>query len=285
MATRAIQTFRINRPIRGAQITLPMLRRLYADISKVIEKKAEEFVAGLKIPEGYTQEKFESEKVIIRENAFKVTVTLASLTGADIYGETIDVFAPEFIPSPLASVYMTNNTAFMGVFKSNPQENFSLLLDFGKPPVFDWASIVSNPTANNSNLTINGLDLTFVRSIESSVMGALQDRKPIWKFIHAPFAYDVGLWLLAVPYGIYQCTKVIAALTKKFPGFSDYKLGLYIYALILVLAVYRFFFQYVKWVFPLNVYADNQDSSAVHRSIIAAVALGLVGNVIYDLLR
>jgi len=262
-----------------------MLRRLYANISKVIEKKAEEFISGLKIPEGYTQEKFESEKTVIRERAFKVTVTLTSPTGANIYGETIDVFAAEFIPSPLASVYMTNNTAFMGVFKANPQDSFAVLLDFGKPPVFDWAFIVSNPTANNSNLTINGLDMTFVRSIESSVMNALQDRRPFWKFIHAPFSYDIGLWLLAMPYGIFECTKAIAALTKSFPVFDDYKLGLYIYALVLLLAVYRFFFQYVKWVFPLNVYADNQDSSALHRSVIAAIVLGLVGNIIYDLLR
>ena len=85
---------------------------------------------------------------------------------------------------------MTNNTAFMGAFKSNPQDSFSLLLDFGKPPVFDWASIVSSPTANKSNLAISGLDMTFVRSIESSVMNALQDRRPFWKFIHVPFAYD-----------------------------------------------------------------------------------------------
>jgi hypothetical protein len=262
-----------------------MLRRIYSDLSKVIEKKADEFCSGLKIPEGYTQEKIESESTALRQKAFKVTVTLANPTGANFYDESIDIFASEFIPSPLASVYMTNNTAFMGAFKSNPQDSFSLLLDFGKPPVFDWASIVSSPTANKSNLAISGLDMTFVRSIESSVMNALQDRRPFWKFIHVPFAYDIGLWFLAMPYGIYEGAKVIGALIKKLPAFDDYKLALYIYAVVLLLLGYPVLFQYVKWVFPLNIYSENQDSSVLHRSVIAAIVLGLVGNVIYDALR
>ncbi|MGH9806858.1 MAG: hypothetical protein ACRD9W_06290, partial [Terriglobia bacterium] len=98
----------------------------------MVEKQAEEFISGLKIPEGYTQERFDSEKVALRSNAFKVTVTLTSPSGANVYGQSIDVFSTDFVPSPLASVYMTNNTAYAGVFKTNPRDSFTLLLDFGK---------------------------------------------------------------------------------------------------------------------------------------------------------
>jgi hypothetical protein len=279
---QAIQTFQIQRPIRGTRVTLAILRRIYSDLSRVVEKKGDEFISGMKMPEGYTQEKFELDKAAVRLNAFKVTVTLASPTGANIYGESIDVFSADFIPTPLTSVFMTNNTAYASTFKSNPQDSFTLLLDFGKPPVFDWSSFVSNPTANNSNLSISGLDLTFVRSVESSIVNAIQDQRPFWKFIHAPFAYDIGLWFLAMPYGIYASTKIITSLVSRFPSFDDYKLALYIYAFVLFLSVYRFLFQYIKWIFPLNVYAENKDSSALHRSVIGAIVVGLIGKLIYD---
>ncbi|MGH9806019.1 MAG: hypothetical protein ACRD9W_01935, partial [Terriglobia bacterium] len=115
-----------------------------------------------------------------------------------------------------------------------------------------------------------------------SAVTALQDRRPFWKFIHVPFAYDIGLWFLALPYGIYASTRIIAWLTSRVPIFNEYKFGLYIYALVILLMMYRFLIQYVKWVFPLNIYAENEDSSALYRSVIAAIILGLVGNVIYD---
>ena len=93
MLGQAIQTFQINCPIRGELVTLPMLRRIYSDLSKVIEKKADEFCSGLKIPEGYTQKKFESERTALRQKAFKGTVTLASPTGANFTASPL-IFLP-----------------------------------------------------------------------------------------------------------------------------------------------------------------------------------------------
>jgi len=162
-----------------------------------------------------------------------VTVTISGLDGINAYGEALDLFSSEILPAPVMSIYMTNITAYAGVFKQNPSDNFTLLLDFGKPPVFDWSSIVSNPTTNNSKLSISGLDLTFVRSVEASIANTLQHERPFWKFIHAPFVYDIGLWFIGMPYAIYFLSGIINWITIKVPRLEEFKFALYIYTFVI----------------------------------------------------
>lgn len=266
-------------------MTLAAVRKIYSDLAMIVNKKCDEVVAALVKPAHYTQEQFETERTQIRKNAFKVTVTISGNDGNNAYGETLNLFSSEILPAPVLSIYMTNTTAYVGVFKQNPPDSFALLLDFGKPPIFDWSNIVSSPTTNNSNLSISGLDLTFVRSVEASIINALQQERPLWKFIHAPFVYDMGLWFIAMPYAIYLLSSAINWISAKMPRLEEFKFALYIYAFVIFLSLYRFLFQYIKWVFPLNVYAENEDSSAVHRAIIVTILLGLVGNVIYDFIK
>jgi hypothetical protein len=204
-----IATFQIQRPIRGIIIDLVAVHKIYMDLAKIVEKEADNFISTLKKPDDRTDEQFDDEKKQIRRTAFKVTVTIKRIDGANLYGETIDVFNKDIMPSPVTGIFMTNGTAYAGVFKAPPKNHFTFLPDFGKPAIVDWSSIVSYPTANNSNLAINGLDVTFVRSVESSILNPLQYRRSPWKYLHAPFAYDFGLWFIAVPYAIYSTTKFV----------------------------------------------------------------------------
>ncbi len=52
-----------------------------------------------------------------------------------------------------------------------------------------------------------------------------------------------------------------------------------------ILVGLRTLFHYARWIFPTAKYRSEKSSSLGHKAILGALALGLVGAVLYDVLR
>src|SRR5690606_33441204 len=92
--------------------------------------------------------------------------------------------------------------------KAMPAERFRLLFDFSKPPFLDSENFVSSPKPNNSHLEAEGQTDAWVGSVIEAVQSITSQRRVSRMGLHRGFSYDVGLFLLALPAGIYICYRL-----------------------------------------------------------------------------
>jgi hypothetical protein len=101
--------------------------------------------------------------------------------------------------------------------------------------------------------------------------------------IHNKFAYDVGLWGFFLPYSLYllgtRIPKIFPAPALTLEQFAAFLFGLGVSQIL-----YRGFVGYMKWALPVNVLAENRDTSALHRVLFGAILIGVIGNAAYTLI-
>ena len=271
-------------PLRGISMNIQDMRRIVELLLPHVEEEGHREVARL-LNRGPNNQEHSEQLNLERERAFQISVTIYGRDGESLFGYGTDPFDSPNIPTPIESIFITNNTAYQTVTDRNPLNNFSLNLDFSTPPLVDNNNPVSNPTPNFSNLTVEGDRDAWVASIYQAVMGVLSKKSNGRSFMHAAFVYDIALGILGLPVAIYLCWRI--------SGFVQAYLGVlnpfiaaaaYIYVFFLVLNLYRVLFGYTKWAFPTVELTDNENRSKTHRKVLGAILLSLIGSAIYDLL-
>jgi len=208
-------------------------------------------------------------------------VTIAGRAGESLYGEDVSVFSSPNKPDKVASVYMTNTTAYQGFANVKPFNAFELNLDFSKPPLMDAANPVSAPTKNVSNLTVQGDRESWVAAIADAVFGIADKRKTRRGWLHRAFAYDIGLWCFAFPFAFYLCWRTSPFITAHFQPLHTFVAAAgYMYVFVIAVWAYRALFGYTKWAFPTVELSDNHDASVQHRAVWGAIILAVVANVL-----
>jgi hypothetical protein len=276
-----LTTFEIVKPLRGYSFDLEDMKRIFSALKVFTDKERETFLTQVTQPSGMKDEEFAQKKEKIRDNAFKVTVTIFGADGENRFGSSEQLFDPANLPAIIRGVYMTNRTAYQGMFGREPTNNFQVNISFEKPSLFDWSLVLSAPTPNISNLTVKSFDMTFANAIVATVMKVVTRKKKRFALLHAPYSYDVGLWFFGMPLLLYWS----ARLMSKFPttsGFADLKVPVWIYLTVVGIFSYKFLFLYSKWAFPINVLAYNNDSAARHRTFLFVSVTGLIGSALFD---
>jgi len=69
--------------------------------------------------------------------------------------------------------------------------------------------------------------------------------------------------------------------TKLYDPNSILYVAIYIYEFLFLAGVFKILYQYVRWVWPVNIFSENRDTSRIHVFIIG----GIVVSVIYDFLK
>jgi hypothetical protein len=180
---------------------------------------------------------------------------------------------------------MTNVVAYQGQTGRRPPNSFSLTLDFKKPPLIDGSNPVSSPTANDSELVIEGDQDAWVVCISEAVMGILSKRKKR-ELLPGTFVYDLGLMLFGFPLGIYFCWRSHSLIDSGFAKYSALiSSGFYIYIFIIGIWIYRILFGYSRWAFPTVELQGKDSHSGKHRYVWGAIVLGIVGEAIYDIVK
>lgn len=273
-------------PIKAVRLSLEDVRRIFERLQVHVEAEADRVLGQFVRPEGKSDEEFAAEKSDIKARAFRITVTVGGRDGGSLFGDDIGIFSSPNLPDQISYVYMTNTVAFELVASQKPPNRFSLNIDFSKPPLLDANSFVSSPTANHSNLQIDGDNDAWVSAIFDAVDGILRNRHTGRTLIHKGFAYDVGMFVIALPMAFWLCSRMSALINGWFGGVHDIVSGsIYVYLFFFVLFVYRILFGYTKWAFPTVELISNSDHSGRHRFFWSAIVLGILGNFAWEAIK
>lgn len=267
-----IQWYEDNIPIRGCQLTLPQIKAAYRELTYLTKKEAHRIVGSLVKPEDMSEEDHLKRNEFLKDDAFRLTVSIIGFDGQTVYGETEDIFDSNNLPIPIKTIFFTNTTSFKRHANNNePPNRMAFEVHFDKPPLFDPNPLVSEPTRNQSKVIIKADDVGYFRAVQSIISAKLRSSKKWYSFIHEKFAYDAGLWFIALPYALYWITIYCDYLFPSDGKHASFRIAFYIYGLGLSLLLYRALFGYIKWAYPVNILMENKDYATKHRIVLGAI--------------
>ncbi len=105
--------FEVDLPVRGYTLSLKQIRDVYRELQKLNAQEGERILATLAKTEGQSEEQFKGRIDELRGRAFRLTV---SIIGGDEnvtkYGETEGIFDSRDLPSPINTIFFTNENSF-----------------------------------------------------------------------------------------------------------------------------------------------------------------------------
>lgn len=272
--------------IGAVNISLQDVANIYERLKLQVAEQADSEISKLIRRENQTAEDFEQYKLNAKSQAFKVKVTFTGRGGDSLFGDDKTIFSSPNKPERLDSLYITNMTAYQHFANKRPVNMFELNIDFSKPPLMDANNPVSSPTRNMSNLVVQGDRDSWVSAVSDAVMTTLKARKTRRNWIHRAFSYDIGLAILGIPFAFYLCRNISPLIYKYIGNIHDVLSGdAYVYTFFLALSFYRILFGYAKWAFPTVELSDNKDAAIQHRALLGVIVLGLVIDIIWQILH
>ncbi|WP_319519867.1 hypothetical protein [uncultured Martelella sp.] len=260
-------------PIRGCRLSLENIKDVYRDLDAINRKFGEQVISTLQREADLTDEEWEERKSFLLDDAFCLTITVNGLRDQQLYGETDSVFDDPNLPKPIKSIFFTNVNSFKRNANGNePRNRISVFLDFGKPEVFDPHPLVSEATPNEGNVMVRAEDITFFNAVQKAIEKKVTAHKTWYGAIHRNFAYDIGLWFIALPVSLYFSAFYMDQLIPAGANFELFRWPLFIYFVGLCIILYRALTAYAKWAFPVNVLVENKDRALTHRLALGGFA-------------
>ena len=125
----------------------------------------------------------------------------------------------------------------------------------------------------------------WVAAIPNTVMTLLDLRKTPRAWLHRGFIYDLGLMVLAVPFGFYVSWRLRDWINAHFGATHPVLVGIiYVYIVLAILWIYRGLFGYTKWAFPAVELSDNGDRAVTHRVILGSILIAIIAELIWTLI-
>ncbi len=269
-------------------VPLPSTSLSIDDLKQLAEKLQAKAMEAAKLqigPESFQDADSEmsySELLDTSRNLFEITIHARVRDEPAITGRGTSVFDRAELHHDLESLEIECRIAFQRALTSGnePLNWFSLFFDFTKPPVLDWRNPVSNPTPNNSNLTIKGTDHSWVSGVKAEVNKVLNRNRNKRSWLHAPFMYDLGLFAVGLPSVFFALWLISPAVDSLVGGQNTvFLVALYVYFFLIALNVYRVAFFSIRWALPKVEISDQVTiPQKLGRWIIAA--LSIVGSII-----
>ena len=280
-----LQVYEAVIPVRGYELSLSIVRAAYREFVTLTKGEGRRIVGTLKKPEDISEEDFAQRNSFVEKDAFRVTVSIIGFDGQTTLDDHERIFNSKNLPMPIKTIYFTNITAFRP--HANGQEpitSFQLWLHFDKPPLFDPSPLLSEPTRNGSEVIVKAHDLAYFRAAQQIVQDKLFKQRTMFSFIHEKFAYDVGLWFIAMPSALYVITSKLDQFVPSDGKFGSYRVALFIYGIGTSIIIYRTLAGYLKWAFPLNILIENKDKAWRHRVIFGAIFFSLITAIVRSML-
>jgi len=250
------------------------------------EEAKEYEIKNLKKLEGQTDSDFEKEKKNI-DNLFKVTIHINEAGGGFVLTEDKEIFSEERLSNKVISISLENYTKFKVALKYMPRNKFRLNFDFSKTKVFDFITMPSYATKNNSYIDILGENDSWVISTHTKTKELIDNYTNKHSWLHKNSIYDAFLYFAILP----LVFRVLFIAQTHLPpqikhGSVFLKIPLFIYFFILLTNIFRTVFNYVRWAYPYLEFSRTQESSSSkHRTFIKAIILSLVVLCIIDIVK
>lgn len=232
-----------------------------------------------------TDEVFEENKKTLKEG-FNLKPTIISSDGKELWGNYKDIFDSPNFPYEIKSIYVNSEIPLKARYNYNPANSFVLFLDFSKPDLFNLSFLPSQATPNESNISVQGYDATWVHGVFNEFNSFVKKNPSKMTWLHKHSIYDLLVWGFGLPLGFWMAFRLSGILTKIFGGISPFLLsGSYVYVFFASLIIFRLLFHYARWVWPLVEHKSSKNKAIKHQIILGAITLGLVTTVIWDLIK
>lgn len=210
-------------------------------------------------------------------------VTVAGFNGDQINGTIEEVFDSPNFPKDVASLFVDSSTKLRGK-NYQPRNSLVLFIDFRRPAIFDFNLMPSHATENNSYFSARGLDPTWVRGVYHELESFVREHRVGARWLHRHSVYDVLLFLVGFPVAFWVSFRLSAIIGTA--GSSEFlRAGLYLYAGISALWIFRALFHYARWLWPLVEFKRDDSTLALHRAAWGVVSSILLYPFIYDVTK
>lgn len=220
------------------------------------------------------------------DEGFELFITLSGTDGRKLSGNIGEVFDSPNFPDEVRDVFFDTSTTLRIRHDYVPLNKMILFLDFGKPEVLNFTILPSQETQNESNLTVEGRDATWVNGVFKEFFDFVQHRPSTSAWLHKHSIYDLMLWLVGFPLSFWICSKLSSHIETLFLQQSVFlRSALYFYVFVLALNLLRVAFHYARWIWPLTEFQSERSVTAKHKALFAVLASGLGLPALYDLLK
>jgi hypothetical protein len=245
----AWRNFTVASPIAACKLGRSDLKRLYRLVNEKQIEHRDRLTARLFKTDTETNEQFQ-ERVTQVRNAFITTVRITGVNGEVTTGHGEDFFDSPLLPERILSIYYDTSFGPTAILKYTPSDRASILLDFSQPRPVDMAAQPSAPTPNNSNFLVTAETESWSTSLTTRIRDFFAEKTTHVGWLHASATYDALLMILGVPlalWGGYRLAEVFVG-GKNWP--PPVIFGIYIYAFLFVLNLFRSVFMYARWIYP-----------------------------------
>lgn len=270
-------------PLGSVAFSIDGIRRIWRDLNDIVREQGEVEISTFVRNEGQSEEEFQEFKEDLRKNVFKILGTVEFEDDSSIVDSDPEVV--QLAPGGpfIKSVYLSNITLYRKRAGFKPEHNFELILDFSQPLLLDPAQFLSAPTPNNTILTVEGTRHGWRAGIEAAVRKQIRKKRPLRRWLHGPFVYDLFLLAVGLPFAFYACwyfsPQVSAALSHTS---SLVVAAAYLYVGLFAVWTYRLLFSYAKWAFPLVEITDQSNKPLKHRKWWVTIVSVISAKVFWD---
>jgi hypothetical protein len=249
------------------------LRRIYRLLEKKASEAADRQASVLVLQPGQTQAQLDEMRVALRD-ALQLVIRLQ--TGNEwINGTTEELLDDEQLPDSIVRIEFDSAFLYRSHLNNVPNNWFVVVIDLLRNSLLD---LNTTPTQNSSAVNIWGLDATWANAVYDELAGFFRHRRSKRWWLHSTHSYDALVILIGFPLSfdvVYYLDHLIRRVAILPEALS---VALYVYAVLLVLLLFRTLFNYARWAFPkLELDAPRQHVGTAHRVAISTVALMVVG--------
>lgn len=283
-ASEGWRAFRTTAPLKACRLPRDDLRRLYEIINERQVEYGKTVLAQLTCQPNESDEQFRERRARV-ERAFLTTVTVTGVNGEMVTGLGEEFLASANVPDRiLTAFYSTATGPTVALPGFQPQSNATVLIDFSRPPVFDFSKFPILATPNTSQFTVSSNSESWFTALNTRLTQFFAERRTSYEWLHKPGIYDLLLLVVAIPIALWVDYRIArSSITNRLPSFLAS--AVYVYGFLIALFVYRLLFSYSRWVFP-KVEMPTEGSTALkHRTVWGAIIVGAASLVLWDAIK
>jgi hypothetical protein len=261
------------------------LKRLYKIINDKQIEHRDQILALQEHQPNESEEEFNARKIRVR-NSFVTAMTITQPNGEYAHGNNSSFLDEDNLPGQVRSILFDTSTVPRADINYSPVNRITVFLDFSHPAPINLNALPSLATSNESNIEIWAKDASWYIAARSQLDNFFEERKTKTGWVHRAFTYDILVFLFGLPISLWLLNKLgrVIEPIQSMPAIIKY--AIYIYGLFLLLNLFRVFYTYSRWVFPLTeLVTKKKQAFLLHRAAWVAITLGVAASIFYDVMK
>lgn len=280
----AWRNFTKQAPITACRLNRNDLKLLYRLVNEKQIEHGNQVVSRLVQSDGETPEQFARRHVYVK-NAFITTVSITGANGHVVTGHGETIFDSSLVPERISSILYDTSFSPNAQLQYRPSDRASVLLDFSRPPLINFAAQPSAPTPNNSNWLVSAETESWSTSLSTRLSDFFSERKTLVDWLHRPATYDLLLLVAGFPLSLWGAYRVgdLIIVGKSLPFVLN--TAVYVYAFFVSANVFRALFSYSRWVFPKIELESSKSPALRHRALWYTLVIGVLVSALWDAIK